>query len=334
MKVGIIGAGLIGDKRANVILNLSKEEIISVFDIDKKKSKKLAQKIGCKVATNYQELINDKDIDIVIIAVPTNVSLKICKESIGAKKNILCEKPLGRNYKEAKFLFDLAKKEKVILKVGFNHRFHQAIKKAHQLVKNRVIGKLMYIRAVYGHGGRKGYDTEWRMQRKISGGGELLDQGIHIIDLARWFLGEFKEGIALNENLFWRKSSLEDNSFSILKTNDRKLIFFQVSTTQWKNKFLFEIFGEKGYIIVDGLGGSYGKEKLIVGIRKKLGERPDEEIFEFEERDISWEEEWKEFTSAVKEKREPLGNSYDGMMANKIIDALYKSSRDKKVIRI
>ncbi len=332
MRVGIIGAGLIGNKRADAILKSSKDKITAVFDIDKKKSQRLGRRIGCKIAASYQELIDDRNIDITIIAVPTSALLKICKEAIRAKKNILCEKPLGRNYKEAELLFDLAKKEKVILKVGFNHRFHPAIKKAHELVNKGIIGKLMYIRAVYGHGGRKGYDTEWRMQ-KISGGGQLLDQGIHIIDLARWFLGEFKEGVAINENLFWRKSNLEDNSFCILRTNDRKLLYFQVSTTQWKNKFLFEIFGEKGYIIVDGLGGSYGKEMLIIGLRRKLGKRPDEKIFEFE-KDTSLKEEWKEFISAIKEKREPSGNSYDGMMANKIIDVLYKSSKNKKIINL
>jgi len=334
MKVGIIGAGLIGNKRADVILKSSKDKVISVFDINKKQSQKLAKKISCKVANNYGELINNENIDIIIVAVPTNVCVDICKKVINAKKNVLCEKPLGRNYKEAKFLFDLAKKKKVILKVGFNHRFHPAIKKAHQLAKEGIIGKLMYIRAVYGHGGRTGYDIGWRMQKKISGGGELLDQGVHIIDLGRWFLGEFKEGIAINKNLFWKKSKLEDNSFSILKTKDNKILNFQVSNTQWKNKFLFEIFGEKGYIIIDGLGKSYGREKLILGRRKKLGERPSEKIFEFGEEDISWEEEWKEFISAIKENREPLGNTYDGMMANKIVNTLYKSSKNKKVIRI
>jgi len=333
MKVGIIGAGLIGNKRADVILRSPKDKVISVFDIDKKRSRKLAKRVGCKITNSYEELINNKNIDIVVIAVPTNVCVNICKKTINAKKNVLCEKPLGRNYKEAKLLFGLTKEKKVILKVGFNHRFHPAIKRAYQLTKKGIIGKLMYIRVVYGHGGRKGYDIGWRMQKKISGGGELLDQGVHIIDLGRWFLGEFKEAVAINENLFWKKSSLEDNSFSTLKTKDNKILSFQVSNTQWKNKFLFEIFGGKGYIIINGLGGSYGKEKLIIGVRKKLGERPNEKMIEFK-KDVSWEEEWKEFVSAIKEKREPLGNGYDGMMANKIIDALYKSSRNKKVVRV
>jgi len=333
MKVGIIGAGLIGNKRADVILRSSKDKVISVFDINKKQGQKLAKKVGCKITRGYGELINNENIDIVIVAVPTNACVNICKKVINVRKNVFCEKPLGKNYKEAKFLFDLAKKKKVTLKVGFNHRFHPAIKEAHQLTKEGIIGKLMYIRAIYGHGGRKGYDIGWRMQKKISGGGELLDQGVHIIDLGRWFLGEFKEGVAVNENLFWEKSKLEDNSFSILKTKDNKILSFQVSNTQWKNKFLFEIFGEKGYIIIDGLGGSYGKEKLTIGVRKKLGKRPDEKVVEFK-KDISWEEEWKEFVSAIKEKRKPLGNAYDGMMANKIIDVLYKSSRNKKVIKI
>lgn len=331
MNVGIIGAGYIGNKRAEVINFLKKDHLAAIFDIDPDKSSALAKKFNSSAVNNVNELFKNRTIDTVIIATVNNASARLCLEAIRNKKNVLCEKPLGKNYEEAKKVFEAAKKAKVILKVGFNHRFHSAVMEAHSLVKKGAIGRLMYIRAVYGHGGRKGYDLEWRMKKKFSGGGELLDQGVHLLDLFRWFLGEFKEGAAFCENMFWHKTKLEDNAFCALRTREGKVAQMQVSITQWKNKFNFEIFGEKGYIIIEGKGGSYGQERLIIGKRKKLGARPAEREFLYD-KDNSWEEEWKNFRQAIKRRIEPIGNGYDGMMANKLVKGLYASSKNKKMI--
>lgn len=331
MNISIIGAGYIGAKRAEVIMKLKKDRLVSIFDIDPEKSMALSKKVGSLAVDNVEEIFKNKTIDAVIIATVNSASAKLCLEAIRNKKNVLCEKPLGASYEEAKKVFNAAKKAGVLLKVGFNHRFHSAIKQAHGLVKKGAIGELMYIRAVYGHGGRKGYDLEWRMKKKFSGGGELIDQGVHLLDLFRWFLGEFKEGAAFCQNMFWDKTKLEDNAFCILKTREWKVAQMHVSITQWKNKFNFEIFGKKGYIIVEGKGGSYGQEKLVIGRRKKLGTRPEEQEFLYN-RDVSWEEEWKNFKQAIKRRVEPIGNGYDGMMANKLVEDLYVSSKNKKIV--
>lgn len=331
MNVGIIGAGYIGAKRAEVIRHLQKDRIVSVFDIDANKSLALAKKFGASVADSSSDIFKDKKIDTVIIATISSASAHLCLEAIRNKKNVLCEKPLGINYEEARKVFLAAKKNGVILKGGFNHRFQGAIKKAHDLVKSGAIGELMYMRAVYGHGGRKGYDLEWRMDKKLSGGGELLDQGVHILDLFRWFMGEFKEGVAFCENMFWKKTKLEDNAFCTLRTSNGKVAQMHVSITQWKNKFTIDVFGKKGYISIEGKGGSYGQEKLIIGRRKKLGARPVEEEFLYDQ-DISWEEEWKNFRQAIAKNIEPIGSGYDGMMANKLVAGLYASSKNKKII--
>ena len=331
MNVGIIGAGYIGAKRAEVIRNLKKDKVVSVFDIDANKSLALAKKIGASAVSSSKDIFKDKRIDTVIIATINSASAQLCLEAIRNKKNVLCEKPLGINYKEARKVFFAAKNNKVILKVGFNHRFHGAIRKARHFAQSGAIGELMYMRAVYGHGGRKGYDLEWRMNKKFSGGGELLDQGVHLLDLFRWFLGEFKEGVAFCENMFWNKSKLEDNAFCTLRTKDGKVAQMHASATQWKNKFSIDIFGKKGYIKIEGKGGSYGQERLIIGRRKKLGVRPVEQGFLYD-KDASWEEEWKNFRQAITKKIEPIGNGYDGMMANKLVAGLYASSKNKKII--
>ncbi len=331
MNVGIIGAGFIGAKRAEVIMKFKKDRIVSIFDTDLVRSTALAQKVGCAIAKSSTDIFKDKNIEAVIIATVSNVSAPLCLEAIRYKKNILCEKPLGINYLEAKKIYTYAQKNKVMLKVGFNHRFHLAVRKAHDLVAKGAIGELMYMRAVYGHGGRKGYDLEWRMNEKFSGGGELLDQGVHILDLFRWFLGEFKEGMAFCENMFWDKSKLDDNAFCTLRTFDGKVAQMHVSATQWKNRFMIDIFGKRGYINIEGKGGSYGRETLKIGRRKELGTRPAEQDF-FYDRDTSWEEEWKNFRSSIAKKIQPNGNGFDGMMANKLIAGLYSSSKNKKII--
>lgn len=331
MNVGIIGAGYIGAKRAEIIGNLKKDKVVSVFDVDANKSLALAKKFGAAAVSSSKNIFKDKRIDTVIIATINSVSAQLCLEAIKNKKNVLCEKPSGISYEEAKKVFTAAKKNGVVLKVGFNHRFYSAIKKAHDLVKSGAIGELMYMRAIYGHGGRKGYDLEWRMNKKLSGGGELLDQGVHLLDLFRWFMGEFKEGVAYCENMFWYKSKLEDNAFCILRTKDGKVAQMHASATQWENKFSIDIFGKKGYVNIEGKGGSYGQEKLVIGRRKKLGVRPVEQEFLYD-KDTSWEEEWKNFRNAIAKKIEPIGSGYDGMMANKLVTGLYASSKNKKII--
>lgn len=331
MNVAIIGAGLIGTKRAEVIYNLKKDKLVSVFDINTRKSEELVKKFGGKVVKSKNDIFQDKSIDTVIIATWNNVLAELCLEAIKNNKNVLCEKPLGINYAEAKKIYLAAKKKNVTLKAGFNHRFHGSVWKARQLVKSGAIGELMYMRAVYGHGGRKGYDLEWRRNKKFSGGGELLEKGVHLLDLFRWFMGEFKEGVAFCENMFWDRNKLEDNAFCTLRTKDGKVAQMQVSITQWKNKFNIDIFGKKGYVSVEGKGGSYGQERLVIGRRKELGTRPIEEEILYN-RDVSWEEEWKNFRAAVAKKIDPIGNGYDGMMANKLVGGLYNSSKNKKVI--
>jgi predicted dehydrogenase len=241
-----------------------------------------------------------------------------------------------------------AKKASRVLKTGFNHRHHPAIWKAKELAGDGEIGELYFARCVYGHGGRPGYEKEWRANKSLSGGGELLDQGVHVADLFRWFLGEFDEAFGRTETFHW-KTDVEDNAFAIFRTAEKRIAQMHTSWTQWRNRFSFEIFGEMGYLAVEGLGGSYGTEKLIIGNRKLdaqvedlqtgrspvfLGGAPDEKTFEFDGFDLSWREEWKEFVSAVRENRDPIGSGYDGLMANRMIEAVYESARLNRPAKI
>ena len=343
MKISIIGCGLIGKKRALAIEE--DDKIMSCCDINEELARDFAnefitQNLHPTYFTNYKELLEKPICDTVIIAVVNKYVKEIVEASLKAGKHVLVEKPMGRNYKEALSMWNTCFETKGLLKVGFNHKFHPAIWKAKELFDANEIGRPLTIRAHYGHGGRPGMEKEWRTSKDLCGGGELLDQGVHLIDLSRWFAGEIIEVFGRIERKFWQ-SEVEDNAFMLLKSEQFVDIQLHVSWTNWKNSFLFEIFGDKGYLKITGLGGWYGQEKLEFGKRKKEGGSPDIQNFEFEFRDISWENEWKEFKESVKAKEENtyymnkiINDASDGLKANQIIDAVYKSSLKNKIVKI
>jgi predicted dehydrogenase len=333
IRVGIVGAGLIGKKRAEAIASFStnmKVDIVS--DIDAEKAAELGRFCDAASCVDWKDLTQRDDIDAVIVATPNKFIREIVISALEHGKHVLCEKPLGRNAGEAEAIWSKAKERGLILKTGFNHRFHPAVRDAKKIVDDGGIGKIYLLRAIYGHGGRPGYNKEWRASRDLSGGGELLDQGVHVIDLFRWFMGEFDEVFGRVATFYW-DMEVEDNAFAVFRTGRGQVATMHTSWTQWKNKFLFEIIGEKGYLVVDGLGGSYGTERLVIGKRKVSGGVPDEEILEFPGPDISWRDELKEFASAIMGNREPIGSGYDGLMANRLVEAVYESARRNAPVR-
>jgi predicted dehydrogenase len=347
LNLAIVGCGVIGRRRAAVAREL-KDHIVIVADIDAERAKKTAEENDCEWTCDWRKAVEHEKVDAVIVSTINKFLAPVTIEAASRAKHVLSEKPLGRNHEEARLMVDAAHKSGVILKTGFNHRHHPAIQKAHALCTQNEIGPLMFIRATYGHGGRPGYDREWRADADLSGGGELLDQGVHIIDLCRWFLGDFVEVSGFLDTCYWdlgyrkdsgnvnsqKASQLEDNAFALLRTAEGRVAQFQTSWTQWKNRFTFEAFGRDGYAVIDGLGGSYGKETLIIGKRRPESGPPIEERFEFTGPDLSWQEEWAEFRSAIQESRQPLANGDDGLRVMQVIAGIYESARTGKAMRL
>ena len=324
MNVAIVGAGLIGKKRAS---SLEENDFLSIVcDINEVFAKELAHEFSTNSTGNIKDIINNSNIDTVIVSVVNKYAAELTTDMLLSGKNVLCEKPLGRNVEESRVILSAAEKNNKIVKTGFNHRFHPAVMKAKELIENDSIGELINIRARYGHGGRPGMEKEWRCSKDLSGGGELIDQGVHLIDLCRWFTSmDVLQVYGKTFTSFW-ETDVEDNAFFNLDFNDGIYAQCHVSWTTWKNIFSFEIFGKNGYIKINGLGGSYGKETLEVGYRQPEGGVPRIKNFEFEENDNSWLLEWKDFKEAIKKNREPHGSGHDGYMANKIVNAIYKSN--------
>ena len=183
----------------------------------------------------------------------------------------------------------------------------------------------MFIRARYGHGGRIGYDQEWRAKPELSGGGELIDQGVHLIDLARWFLGDFSEVNGHAHTYYWNMP-VDDNGFLLLKTPKKQTAFLHASCTEWKNTFSFEIYGKQGKIDINGLGGSYGVERIA--FYKMLPEMgpPETSMWEYPMADDSWQVEFAEFLDDIKKNRQPAAGLQDAHAALKIVEEVYRIS--------
>jgi predicted dehydrogenase len=334
--VAIIGCGLIGRKRAAVLAEDPLSKLICVVDRDISRAAQLANDHGCEARNSWDSAFSE-EIQAVIVSTANDALASIVIEAANRGKHILCEKPPGRNAAEAERMVTAAKENGVQLKVGFNHRYHPAIQKAHESVKNGAIGTPLYIRAVYGHGGRLGYDADWRCNRELSGGGEMLDQGIHLLDLSRWFLGEFAEVSAVIGTYFWAANApnrVEDNGFALLRTEKGQVASLHASWTQWKNRFSFEVYGNTGFVAIEGLNGSYGTETLIYGRRREEFGPPITEKHEFPGPDRSWHLEWSEFTDCIRNGREPLGSGRDGLRAMLLVQAIYESARLAQFIRV
>jgi len=323
VNAAIIGCGLIGHKRARAL----GEALLRVCaDVQLSRAEQLAR-TGTQVVAvaNWQQAVQRDDVDMVVVATAHDSLAEIARGAIAAGKHVLIEKPAARHVSELRDLPALAKKMNVCVRVGFNHRYHRAFQQARQIVDSGALGTLMFLRARYGHGGRIGYDKEWRAQPAISGGGELIDQGVHLIDLARWFLGDFTEIDGYAHTYFW-DMPVDDNGFMLLKTAQKQTAFLHASCTEWKNIFSWELYGRNGKLQVDGLGGSYGVERL--SWYKMLPEMgpPETTIWEYPMADNSWEVEMQEFIEDIRLGRQPSAGLGDAIAALEVVDKIYKES--------
>ncbi len=334
MRVGIVGCGLIGKRRAKVAAESSVSDLTVVSDVVSARASETAGNYGCDATCDWREVTDSGDVDIVVVATPNRSLSDVAVRALKQGKHVLCEKPPGRTALEAMAMLQASQESGKTLKIGFNHRHHEAVLKAHELYCQGSIGDLLWARGRYGHGGRPGYDQEWRGDPEVSGGGELLDQGIHLADLLRWFFGDFSQAMGYIGGYVWTGKGVEDNGFGLFRTSANKIASMHASWNQWKNLFSLEFFGGKGYLIIQGLGGSYGTEQLIWGKRRPESGPPDEEHFEFPGSDLSWHREWAEFVDAIREQREPLGSGTDGVKAMQMIEAVYKSSASGTAVNL
>ncbi|HXZ82170.1 MAG TPA: Gfo/Idh/MocA family oxidoreductase [Acidimicrobiales bacterium] len=299
LRVGIVGCGLVGRKRAAA---LEPGALVASHDIDAESSARLAAEFGGQACLTLDELLSLRP-DVVVVATVHDQLAAIASRALRAGAHVLVEKPGGIGVAEIDQVAATARAADRLVKVGFNHRFYPGIARAIREAGSGAYGDVLYLRAWYGHGGRPGYEREWRADPRRSGGGEIVDQGMHLLDLSYWLLGDLPLHSALLRTQFWR-APVDDNAVLVLGLpggvgDNSPFALFHVSWTDWKNTFALEIACHDAKFAVDGLVRSYGPQVLrIFRMRPELGP-PDLEIERYPDTDVSWELEWRHFAAAI-----------------------------------
>lgn len=324
MNIAIIGAGLIGRKRA---MSLPKGiRLTHVCDVDEKRGLQFAKEFRCKYQKDWKKVVQDPDINAIIVCTTNNWLTPIGIAAIKKSKHVLLEKPGGRNAADFEKLVRAQKNRPIVVQIGYNHRFHPAIAKAKTLIKSDKFGPILFIRAKYGHGGRLGYEKEWRFDKAISGGGELLDQGCHLIDLVNFFAGPMQVTSPQVRTFFWN-TSLEDTAFWHMAGPKNQIAQLSVSCVEWKNIFQFEIMLKTAKIQVDGLGGSYGTETLtLFKMNPEMGP-PSVKQWTFGQPDISWHSENKLFFDRIRKQDYSSESLNNALYVLKTIKKIYNKKQ-------
>ena len=328
-----IGCGLIGRKRAEALGKMTEGALRYACDPDLVRAGSVAKIApNCLTVKDCGVVLADAEVNAVIVSTPNSLLTPVALAAVRAGKHVLVEKPGALNAGELRNLQIEAKKAGVRVRVSYNHRYHPALRKARELIDAGELGPLMFLRSRYGHGGRKGYDREWRADPKLSGGGELIDQGVHLIDLAGWFLGEFTTIDGHATTFFW-DMKVDDNAFLSLRTSSGQTAWLHASCTEWKNLFSLEIYGRNGKIAVDGLGGSYGVERLIFYRMLPQMGPPEATTWEYPGNDDSWKLEMEEFIEDIRLGREPAPGLREAIRTLEIVEAIYHKSRGNRLER-
>jgi len=323
MRAAIIGCGLIGRKRSQALQGC---RLTVCCDTQGDRAEALAKTApGAVALTDWQAAVVRPDVDIVLVATTHDMLAPIGCAAAAAGKHVLMEKPGARRAAELDPVRAAATRTGARVRVGFNHRYHRAFRKAREVFESGELGKMMFVRGRYGHGGRPGYDREWRAVPELSGGGELVDQGMNLIDLARWFLGDFDKVQGQIATCFW-DMPVEHNGFLLLGTAAGQTAFLHASWTEWKNTFSFEIYGRTGKLEITGLGGSYGVERLTFYKMSAAMGPPETTAWEFPMADDSWETEFHEFLEDIRLGRDSSPGLADAQAALRIIEKVYEES--------
>jgi predicted dehydrogenase len=328
MNYAIIGCGLIGKKRLAGLPAGSK--LVVACDTNLARAEELVKlaKTG-RAAADFKPAVADPQVEVVFVSTLNSTLAPIALEAVKNGKHVLVEKPAAVSVSELDRLEAAARKTGALVRVGYNHRYHPAGLKALEIFRSGALGPMMFVRGRYGQGGRVGYEQEWRADPKLSGGGELIDQGVHLIDLAGIFLGDFTVVEGHVATYFW-KMPVDDNAFLSLRNAAGNTAWLQVSCSEWKNLFSLEIYGRDAKLHWEGLGGSYGVERLThYKMLPQMGP-PETTVYEFPRGDESWKIEMAEFAEDIKRKRTPVPGLKEAKAALSVVEKIYGKTKPSK----
>jgi len=330
LKVGIAGYGIVGKRRHVFIDEHPNLEVVAVCDQNFKE--RYAEKDGICFYSNTEALLTAK-LDILFVCLTNNKAAEVTIAGLKKGLHVFCEKPPGMSVQDVENVIVVEKENpKLKLKYGFNHRYHDSIRKALHLVQSGELGEIINLRGVYGKSRVIPFSGGWRSKRELSGGGILLDQGIHMVDLMRLFCGDFVEVKSYISNDYW-KHDVEDNAYALLKDKSGRIAMLNSSATQWQHKFSLEVSLTEGYIELSGIlsgSKSYGEEKIVFGKRDEDSVNGQMESITFKFlQDNSWRDEIFEFAEAIlNDTKIESGNSSDALETMKLVFNIYFSDAE------
>ena len=353
-KVGIIGYGVVGQRRRLFIDKNSHMKTIAVCDVrfkkdgsmidgadfnytydlleDRSQKRPLTGNINDEIHffNNYNDLLANSTLDILFVSVPNYLSPEVTISGLEKGLHVFCEKPPGRTVEDIRRIIEVEKQHSHLkLKYGFNHRYHGSVKKAKEIIDSKQFGDIINFRGVYGKSSIVPFIDQWRSKKKYSGGGILLDQGIHMLDMFRYFCGDFEEVKSFVSNNYW-DHDVEDNAYAIMRDNKGRVALIHSSATQWQHSFRLEITFKEGFLELSGIlsgSKSYGEEKLLVVPKqeKSVNGSLSGNMTQFLE-DNSWEDEIDEFADIIiNDKPVVQGNSYDALKVMELVYKIYKA---------
>lgn len=333
LRVGIAGYGVVGKRRRHFIDLNTNLKTIAVCDRTFTEQGKLPD--GTRYFSNYKELLKEK-LDILFVCMTNDIAAEVTMAGLKKGLHVFCEKPPGRNLDDIAQVLAYKKKcPQLKLKYGFNHRYHDSVSDALAIINSKSLGEIINLRGVYGKSKILSYGQhlDWRTKREIAGGGILLDQGIHMVDLIRLFAGEFTDIYSFISNDYWRHD-VEDNAYAIMRTHDGKVAMLHSSATQWRHHFQLDISLEKGSIVLSGIlsgSKSYGSEKITVAwaAADESGD-PKEQTTRYNE-DNSWRDEIAEFANAILGIAEiQHGTAEDAYHTMELVYRIYSADKNWK----
>jgi predicted dehydrogenase len=328
ISTAIIGLGVVGKRRKYFIEKNSHYKIVAISDIRFKKNFKKKNILYFK---NYYKLTK-LNLDCVFITLPNYLAPVVTKIFLRKGVHVFCEKPPGRNINDILSVIKVEKENNVKLKYGFNHRYHKSIQYAKSIINKKILGQILNIRGLYGKSKIVTYDKgEWRSMKKFAGGGILLDQGIHLLDLINYFCGPFSKFKSFVTNKYWNYD-IEDDAFAIFKNKDDVIASIHSTAVEWQHKFRMEISLQRGSIEMNGIlsgSKSYGRESIIISnvIKTKYKTKIKKKIIYFRN-DNSWKQEVDEFAQIIlKNTKVKNGTSNEALEVMIMIDKIYNNAK-------
>lgn len=330
LRVGIAGYGIVGKRRSQFINTHPNLSVVAVCD--QVFTDDFTDPTGMQCFRHAEDLLKC-DLDILFVCLPNNIASGVTIAALDRGMHVFCEKPPGRTVKDIRSVIEVEKRNPQLkLKYGFNHRYHDSVRETLRLIHSGELGKVINLRGVYGKSRVIPFSGGWRSKREISGGGILLDQGIHMVDLMRLFCGEFIEIKSFVTNDYW-KHDVEDNAYAIMKDQQGRVAMLNSSATQWQHKFSLDISLTEGYIELSGIlsgSKSYGEERIVYGKRDEESDNGQMENITIKFlNDNSWRDEIYEFAEAVlHDKKIRSGTSHDALETMKLVYSIYYNDVD------